>query len=286
MKVPGTVIETLSVSWVPALKLLREISKVSWADIDEKGKIAASLEGSAKIAWDNLSQPKLLLEAVLNARGIAVTEGEFEDVYIKLDQKTYETPISAFDAKLNSLLDNVQYVRDAGTAKEQWQNVTGTESIREWCNNANTPIGWLFDGASIVAIRTVKALQDGRTVDKDALRKALVFLSSGRLDILKDSAYVADRFFAHVGENYRPAFNTDKKTIIERLKTNFKLTSDVYTWESKIPEIRSIIDAYLEKTYQEEAKKCVTSKLSEEELRKAVLHLLDKNPGLYSFFLN
>ncbi len=102
----------------------------------------------------------------------------------------------------------------------------------------------------------------------------------------EDYAYISDRFFAYIGENYRPAFNTDRKILIERLNTNAKLTSDVYTWESKIPEIRNTLDLYLQKTYQEEAKKRVGSKMSEKELRDAVLQLLDKNPELYSYFLN
>ncbi|MFZ5645982.1 MAG: hypothetical protein ACOY46_20705 [Bacillota bacterium] len=284
MKVPGTVIETLPVSWIPALKLLREISKTAWSELTDKDSVVATLEGSAKTAWENLSQPKLLLEAVFNARRITVTEDEFEEVYTALKQQTYETPITAFDTKLSGLLDNVQYTRDSEKAKKLWQDTTGTATIREWCNNTNTPIAWLFEGANIAAIRTIKALQDGRTVEKDALSKALTFLNGSGLAVLKDSTHITDRFFAHIGENYRPAFNKDRKILIDRLKTNSKLTSDVYSWESKIPEIRAILDSYLQKTYQEEAKKRVKS-MSDEELRDAVLQLLDKNPELYSNFL-
>ena len=286
MKVPGTVIESLSFSWIPALKLLREISTASWADLPDKDNVSATLEGNAKTAWENLSQPKLLLEAVINARHITITEDELEEIYTALKQQTYETPISAFDTKLNSLLDNVQYTRDSKTAKKLWQDTTGTVSVCEWCNNANVPISWLFEGANIVAIQTIKTLQDGRTVERDALSKALTFLKSNGLAMLKDSAYITNRFFAHIGQNYRPAFNTDRKILIDRLKTNSKLTSDVYTWESKIPEIRDILNLYLQKTHQDEAKKRVALKMSEKELRDAVLQLLDMNPELYSYFLN
>jgi hypothetical protein len=286
MKVPGTVIETLSVSWIPALKLLREISKVPWADLSNKESVAATLEGNAKIAWEYLSQPKLLLEAVFNARRIIVTEDELEEVYTALKQQTYETPISVFDTKLNALLDNVQYTRDSAKAKKLWYDATGIKSVREWCNNANIPIAWLFDGESIVAIRTIKALQDGQIVEKEALSKAITFLNGSGLAVLKDSAYIADRFFAHIGENYRPAFNTDREILIDRLKTNSKLTSDVYTWENKIPEIRAVLDSYLQKKYLNEAKKRIGSEMSEKELKDIVLQLLDENPELYSYFLN
>ena len=129
-------------------------------------------------------------------------------------------------------------------------------------------------------------IQDGQTVEKDALTKSLDFLKGSGLAVLKDAGYIAKRFFDHIGQNYRPAFNTDRDVLIDRLKTNSKLSPDVYSWESKIPEIRAILDAYLQKTYQEEAKKRVGSKMSEGELRNAVLQLLDNNPELYSYFLN
>jgi hypothetical protein len=286
MKVPGTVIETLSVSWIPALKLLREISKVPWTELPNKKVVVATLEGSAKIAWENLSQPKQLLEAVFNARRIIVTDDELEEVYTALKQQTYETPINVFDTRLNALLDNVQYTRDSAKAKELWYNTTGTQSVRDWCNNANIPIAWLFDGASIMAIRAIKALQDGQVVEKDALAKAITFLNGSELAVLKDPVYIADRFFAHIGENYRPAFNTDRRILLDRLKTNSKLTSDVYTWENKIPEIRAVLDSYLQKKYIDEAKKRIGSKMSEKELKDIVLKLLDENPELYSYFLN
>ena len=286
MKVPGTVIETLPVSWIPALKLLREISKTVWSDLSDKDRIMMTLKGSAKTAWENLSQPKLLLEAVFNDRRVTVTEDELEEIYTALKQQTYETPVTAFDAKLSGLLDNVQYTRDSKKVKKLWQDISGTAAIREWCNNTSIPIAWVFEGANIAAIRTINDLQDGRTVEKDALSRAITFLNGNGLTELKDTAYITNRFFAHIGDNYRPAFNTDRKILIERLKTNSKLTSDVYSWESKIPEIREVLDSYLQKTYQEEAKKRVGLKMSEKELRDAVLQLLEKNPELYSYFLN
>jgi hypothetical protein len=64
------------------------------------------------------------------------------------------------------------------------------------------------------------------------------------------------------------------------------LTSDVYSWENKIPEIRAVLDYYLQKKYLNEAKKRIGSEMSEKELKDIVLQLLDENPELYSYFLN
>lgn len=284
MKIPGTVIETLHVSWEPSLKLLRKISKTPWSDLTNKNTISSLLEGNAKIAWDNLSQPKLLLKSIINSRQINVTDDELEQIYLALKPQTYETPIVAFDIKLNELLDDVKYNRDSESIKKQWQNVSGTISITEWCNYTNIPIAWLFNEEDLAAIRTIKAIQDGKMVEKDALTKARRFLSGNSPAKLKDSDYITDRFFAYIGINYRSAFTSNRETIINYLKTNSKLSSDVYSWEGKIPEIRSILDTYLLKTYKEEAKKRINS-MHENELRDIVFRLLEKNPSLYIDFL-
>ncbi|SHI41932.1 hypothetical protein [Parasporobacterium paucivorans] len=285
MKVPGTVIETLPVSWIPALKQLREISKSSWAELTNKESVVSTLEGRAKTAWEHLSKPKLLLEAIFNARQITYTDDELEEIYTALKQQSYETPVSIFDVKLNGLLENIKHNRDSAAAKKQWQDISGTASIQEWCNNNNVPIIWLFDETHSASVRTIRALQDGRAVDKDALTKALSFLKGNNLAVLQDTTYISDRFFAYIGENYRAAFISDRKVLIDRLKTNAKLSSDVYSWETKIPEIRATLDTYLQKTYQEQAKTRVKT-MSDEELRNAVLKLLDMNPELYNNFLN
>jgi hypothetical protein len=56
--------------------------------------------------------------------------------------------------------------------------------------------------------------------------------------------------------------------------------------ENKIPEIRAVLDSYLQKKYLNEAKKRIGSEMSEKELKDIVLQLLDENPELYSYFLN
>lgn len=283
MKVPGSVLEALTVSWLPALKLMRKISKTTWAELDDKDNIVAILQGNAKLAWQSLSQPRRLLEAVLNARNVIIYEEELDEIYTALRQQPYETPVSAFDANLSRLLENVKYNRDSAEVKKLWKEISGTPSVREWCNNINVPIAWLFDEESLVSVRTITSLQDGKTVDRNALANSLVFLKSNSLSILKDTSYITNRFFAHIGENYREAFASDRQVLINRLKTNAKLTSDVFTWDAKIPEIRNTIDTYLQKTYLEQTKIRVKT-MSEVDLRAAVLKLLDKNPEMYSNF--
>ena len=68
------------------------------------------------------------------------------------------------------------------------------------------------------------------------------------------------------------------------MKTNQKLTSDVYTWAHKTGEIRRTIDEFLRSKYCEDAKNEVR-KMDAEELRSKVVKLLENNPDLYTMFI-
>jgi hypothetical protein len=104
------------------------------------------------------------------------------------------------------------------------------------------------------------------------------------LSVLFDTNVITGHFFANIGESYRTAFETDGTTLYARLKTNGKLTSDVYSWYGKIPEIKKVLNDFLKDKHQEEAKKRVKS-ISDTELRNIVLQLLEECPELYSYFL-
>ena len=146
------------------------------------------------------------------------------------------------------------------------------------------PITWLFDDFGTADIGTITDIQDGKSVEKESLVLALSFLKSNALAVLCNEKTISDKFFANIGESYRAAFETDRTVLLARLKTNSKLTSDVYSWAGKISEIRKVLDEFLQDKYQEEAKKHVKS-MSVDELRGDVLELLEKNPQLYNYFL-
>jgi len=282
MKVPGSVIETLPFSWISALKLLREISKTSWAELKNKESIVKTLTSNAKTAWEFLAHPKLLLEIVLKKHN--VNEKELDDIYQHIVPMNYDTTKSSFDQKLNDLLDKVQYNRDVMQVNERWFSISGKKTIKEWCASNNIPVAWLFKSEQdLVAIRTIKSLQDGQAVVRDALSNALIFLNKD-LAILKDHAQIKDRFFAYIGENYRPYFEKDEQILFNRLKTDTSISYDVYTWENKIGAIKRNIDTYLQKNIQEEAMNRVKT-MPSEDLRNVVLQLLENNPSLCNNFL-
>jgi hypothetical protein len=126
-------------------------------------------------------------------------------------------------------VDGISYTRNVKEVKQLWKDKTNSISVHEWCSNANIPIAWLFDSADIVDIVTITAVQDSKTFDKNTLESALLFLKQNNLDILQDAKVISDRSFANIGDDYRAAFESHGKTLFDRLRTNRKLTHDVYS---------------------------------------------------------
>lgn len=120
--------------------------------------------------------------------------------------------------------------------------------------------------------------------DNTALHNATQFFETHTVSALKDKAFIASCFISQIGESYRSAFESSGPVLVSRLKTNTKLTSDVYSWANKVGEIRKTVDAFLRDKFCGEAKKKVKS-MPEAQLRDKVVQLLDENPDLYTLFI-
>jgi hypothetical protein len=189
-----------------------------------------------------------------------------------------------FYTSLDKQLENISYKRNINEIKKLWIEKTKTQTIREWCNGNNCPINWLFENNDSMDVTTITLIQDGKQVDKAALESALSFLKRNDLAVLFDRKAISNRFFENVGDSYKIAFETDGTTLYARLKTNGKLSADVYSWSSKAPQIRQILDDFLRSKKVSEAKERAKN-MSADELRDVALALLDSMPQLYTHFL-
>jgi hypothetical protein len=161
---------------------------------------------------------------------------------------------------------------------------SGFNTVAEWCGNFAVPIQWVVKDDALQHIAVLKSIQDGKRVDNLSLHNATQFFETHTIVELKDKAAITSSFIAQIGESYRAAFEAAGNVLVSRLKTNSKLTSDVYSWSNKVGEIRKIVDAFLRDKYCVEAKKKVKT-MPEAQLRDRVVQLLDENPDLYAIFM-
>ena len=287
MKVPGTVIEKLDYTWIAALRAMHQIATTQWSKIDltDRETYVQLLSSDAQKVWSNITLPKAILQRYMEMHGHYCTEEEMEGIYSALKAVSYNSPTSDFDSRIEALLNKVAYNRNKVRIQELWLAQSGFDSVSKWCDSYAVPIQWVVSDEVLPHIIVLKTVQDGKVADNTALHNATQYFESHSISVLKDKKLIVDAFIAQIGESYRAAFQASGAVLISRLKTNGKLTSDVYSWANKVGEIRRTIDKFLREKYCGEAKNKVKT-MPEAQLRDRVIQLLEENPDLYTLFIN
>ena len=285
MKVPGTVIEKLDYTWIPALKAMRNISTTQWSKIElaDRENYTGLLRTDAQKVWGFVSSSKPILQHYMESRGHNCTDEELDSIYKSLKAVSYNSPAADFDTRIEAQLNKVAYNRNKVRIQELWKEQSGFDSITLWCANYAVPIQWVIGDETLPHITVLKTVQDGKIADNTALHNATQFFETHTVSSLKDRTFIENCFISQIGESYRNAFESYGQVLVSRLKTNNKLTADVYSWANKVGEIRKNVDAFLRDKFCGEAKKKVKS-MPEAQLRDKVVQLLDENPDLYTLF--
>jgi len=242
------------------------------------------MKDNAKEAWGHVTSAKLVLKKYIDEHGHHCTDSELDDIYNALMVSKYDTSIVDFDAKISAQLNKIAYNRNKARIQELWVQQSGCDTVESWCNQWAVPIQWVVSDDEQVHIAVLKAVQIGKTADHVTLHNATQYFESRTIAALKDKAHIMDCFFAQIGESYRSAFGASSTVLVSRLKTNKKLTADVYSWSNKVGEIRKTLDDFLRSKYCEDAKKNVKF-MPEGKLRDTVIALLEQNPDLYTLFM-
>lgn len=286
MIVPGSVIETLGYDWISALKAMRAISLTQWAKIEigDRNTYINLMSQSADTVWGNVTSPKALLKKYLEDHNHHCSEEELNVIFASLNTVKYDVSIAEFDNSIAAQLNKISYNRNCNRINELWFQQSGFLTVKEWCNNWAVPVQWVVSDEEENYIALLYSIQSGRVVNDVALNNATQYFEHHVIGVLRNRQIIMDCFYAQIGENYREAFDAAAAMLVARLKTNQRLTSDVYTWAHKVGDIRKTIDEYLRNKYCEDAKKKVRS-MPEGVLRDKVVELLERNPDLYALFI-
>lgn len=286
MKIPAAVIAKMGYVWFPALKAMRDIAVTQWnkLELSTRREYVKILADNAGEAWSCVESSMPILQEYMRVNGHNCTDDELENIYASLRAVGYESPAADFEARINAQLNKIAYTRNSMRLQELWELRSGCGTVSEWCVRFAVPIQWVAGDEALRHIVTLKTIQDGGTADSTALHNAVQYFEGHALDSLRDEANIRERFFAQIG-GYRDTFEKYGDVLFSRLRTNPRLTADVYTWNNKRDEICATLDKFISEKDCAEAKKNV-QKMPEAELRSRVLQLLDENPNLYTLFIN
>jgi hypothetical protein len=290
MKVPGTVIESLSKPWIPALQIMRKVSLDEWLSlpIEAKKQDLDTLADYARPAWELVTSPKSLLADYMTRKGLLYTdEHEVSEIYAGLGHWPYNMTEAPFLAAIQSQIKRLDYEQKKSHLVNLWMSQSGSLSVSKWCRESEVPVQWVVNSEALDHIETLKATQDGKRVDETALHNAVLFFERNDLSsILRDSEYVRNCFVSQVGQIYRAGFCDRWDEIISRIRLKFG--ADVYMWANRVGEIRDVAEAYIRDEMAKEhlalAQEAVRN-MPERKLRDRVATLLSRRPELCRLFL-
>lgn len=287
MKIPGSVVEKLDYVWIPALKAMQQIATIQWSKIElsDREAYVQLLNNDAQKVWSSITSPKAILQCYMERHGHSCTDEELDGIYAALKAVSYNSPASDFDSRIETQLNKVAYNRNKVRIQEIWTAQSGFDSVTKWCDSYAVPIQWVVGDEALPHVTVLKTVQGGKLTDSTALHNATQYFENHTISALKNKKFIMDCFIAQIGDSYRAAFEASGTVLVSRLKTNTKLSSDVYSWANKVGEIRKTVDAFLRDKYCGDAKKKVKI-MPEDQLRDRVVQLLDEKPDLYTMFIN
>jgi hypothetical protein len=290
MKIPGSVIETLSEPWVASIKCLYTIAYKNWTDlsIDQKIDYIKEFKENAASAWDYICNSHLLLSEYFTNRGITCAESEMNTIYEQLEPVQYNSPFVLFEKHVRELFNGLSYERDKTTLFSLWKKKTGQNTVSEWCKHYVIPVQWALIDDDYKYVLLVKRLEENDvTVNPGELQKAIeYFENESTLSILKDKNALLQKFYSQIGLTNVKGFEEYKTEILSSLR--IQLGSDIYAWGTKAGEVRNTIEQYLrniaKKKFAEKAKQQV-AKMPEADLRALLLAFLEEHPEFNEFFI-
>jgi len=291
MKIPGSVIETMSEPWVDSIKYLHDIAYKEWADLtlDQKNSYIKEFEENAAPAWEYICNSHLLLLEYFKHKSISCAENEVNSIYEQLNLVPYKSPFVLFERTVKDLFNDLSYERNKGILFSLWEKKTCTKSVSDWCNNNVIPVQWALSGEEYKYVILMKRLGDNDvTVNLGELQNAInYFEAEATLSVLNDKAVLRQKFFSQIGIGNQRGYEEYEKEIVQILR--IKMGADVYSWGTRAGEIRSIIEEYLrdiaKKMFAEKAKQSIV-KMSEADLKALVLSFLEEHPEFNEFFYN
>jgi hypothetical protein len=291
MKIPGTVIETMSEPWVVSIKYLHNIAYKEWTDLTEeqRNNYIKEFQENAVPAWDYICHSQLLLPVYFKDKVFSCAENDVNIIYEQLNPVPYNSPLVLFEKTVKELVNDLSYERNKNIIFSLWKKKTGKKSVTDWCNHCGIPVQWALTSEEYRYVILVKRLEDNDvTVNSGELQNAInYFEDESTLSVLNDKTALRQKFFLQIGTSNQNGYEENEKNILQILR--IKMGADIYSWGTRAGEIRNIIEEHLKneakRLFAEKAKAKI-AKMSEADLKKLVLSFLEDHPEYNELFYN
>lgn len=289
LRIPVVAIDKLNDPWVPALKIMYEVSQNGLMQVtaEDRAEYATMLSQYGKNAMDCLKDAHSVLAEILDSNNEEYTQTELDSIYSGLRDISCDTSLNQFEKELKNQVSQISYARNRTMLIEKWRTLTGTDTVRAWCSQHKAPIFWIVGKQWRNAISTVVDIQNGdRRMDTE-VQNALKALSTIDQNLLNDDSAITTAFLNVVGKKYESVFSESLDYIITQAK--LKIGNDMSQWEAAdLVTVQKIADEVLAKKAREEKYAKAESdvhEMNEDEMRSKILDFLKKHPEFCDDFM-
>jgi len=290
IRVPGCVYEKNNEQWAHTITLLHDISLNKWVgyDIDTKKAVLSDLQRYIVEAIDNIKNPIGILKTYISEKGFgSFSDAEYEAILNSLSKEPYSQTEDTFKASIKAKISELAYSKSVAEILSIWKQKTGTKDVNEWQQKNMIPAIWVLTNDNGI-IGVISNISKNRRIDENVLNNSLYDIKEMDLSILNDKTAVNRKFVENVAsDKYFEFLEPHISEIKTRIQNNgFR---NINEWYKNIPQIRKIVDKYLEKDLRSEVNdKAVNKveKMSEKELRTTIARILNNSPEACLIILN
>lgn len=220
-------------------------------------------------------------KAVDMALKATVSRDEYELLFNSVPSGILFDTTDNFVTSMQGILDSARKKKTIRRLFDTWEEETNSKSPAEWSQTNGIPILCLFTDDILMAQKTFDAL-NGTTklpVEND-IEKAIEFLKSGRLDILRNREECEKKFIEFFSGQYA-YFITSASELRDQVRS--VAGENVYDWYARQDVCKERIRKYAAERYQE--KYCFQAKekikeLTAEQAQSYLESLIENDPLL------
>ncbi|MGM9992110.1 MAG: hypothetical protein ACI376_04570 [Candidatus Bruticola sp.] len=286
--IPLAAVENFRKPWGKALKALYALSqgKLKSYNPELLADDISSLREYGNDANSFLIDCKPFLSEILEAQNIEHTSQNIEQIYKGLNNIAFNSSFNDFKAALDLQIKRLDQARRRIELREQWNIITGKDSVKKWCDNFRTPVFWIASRDMQKALHTVIEVQSGKNPQDDEVIFALQVLKKN-IELLNSASKIKQKLSEVIGADCIEYFEANSEELIRDLK--FECGNDMSTWLT--PEL-SRLQAKIKKAKQEQAirnelreAKDNVRLMNDRRLRECVVSFLEKHPEFCGHFL-
>jgi hypothetical protein len=286
MKVPGSVIFQQDTDWKDAFKVLWSFENCPDLRIftsDKQHELTKAIKVWGQDVWNCVKNQKDVLKEWLIKNGKSIDEGDLNELYSNIQTWGVNGNTETFRGDVINTLNKLSIQSLYNRLIELWNELTGCESVDEWCEKNTIPIK-LVDGMNtqemIQLFETLRSKNRSIRFTEEILKNNIAILEKqqSRFAILKDQKELNNALLRAVVQGNESII----ANYIDELKNFLKKEMDtpVYTWNDNFTKLQQLGKRFIAEKYNSDLKPKVYSKIqnmNEKQVKEYLIQLINNS---------